>query len=111
LIPSALTVVLTRDAEDDLRSLHAYVTATGSRDQADDLLDRLLDRVAGLEHFPLRGSIPKELDLLGITEFRQVVSPPYRLIYYIADATVAVVLIADGRRDMAALLKRRLLGR
>ena len=105
------TVVVDPGAEDDLRSLHAWVTENRSPEQADKLLERLLDRVASLEQYPERGSVPKELAALGTTEFRQLVLPPYRLIYYIDGTTVVVAVIADGRRDVAALFEHRLLSR
>jgi toxin ParE1/3/4 len=35
---------------------------------------------------------------------------PYRIIYYLSDDRVIIVLIADGRRDMRSLLAQRLLG-
>ena len=46
---------------------------------------------------------------LGIRDFRQILLPPYRLIYRVMDGTVFILLIADGRRDVQALLERRLL--
>ena len=76
----------------------------------DVLLDRLLAAIETLETFPLRGSVPRELDALGIREFRQILVEPYRLIYRVVGKTVFVMVIADGRRDMQALLERRLLG-
>jgi toxin ParE1/3/4 len=63
-----------------------------------------------LASFPERGSPPRELLALGINEYRQIVSPPYRIIHYISDRCVIVVPIADGRRDMRSLLALRLLG-
>ena len=47
---------------------------------------------------------------LGIREYRQTFFKPYRVIYRIIDRRVYVFLIANGRRDMQALLERRLLG-
>jgi toxin ParE1/3/4 len=103
-------VELTDGAQADLESLHDYVAEHGSPEQAEDLLDALLDRVETLEQFPERGAIPKELAPLGITEFRQLLVPPYRLIYRVIGKVVFVSMIADGRRDMQALLQQRLLG-
>ena len=34
---------------------------------------------------------------------------PYRVIYRVVDRDVAILLIADGRRDMQSLLATRLL--
>jgi len=103
-------VELTHGAQADLEALHAYVAEHGSPEQAEELLDALLDRVETLEQFPERGAIPKELAALGITEFRQLLFPPYRLIYRVIGKAVFVSIIADGRRDMQALLQQRLLG-
>lgn len=55
--------------------------------------------------------VPQELDVLGIREFHQILMPPYRLIYRVVGATVFILAIADGRRDMQTLLKHRLLNR
>ena len=103
-------VRLTRGAEIDLEALYGYVKDNRSAEQADALLDRLLAAIETLEISPLRGSVPKELDALGIREFRQILVEPYRLIYRLGGKTVFVMVIADGRRDMQALLERRLLG-
>lgn len=104
-------VRLTEGAEGDLEAIHAWLAEHRSTEDADTLLDSFLDKVQTLERFPMRGSVPKELDALGIREFRQVLMPPYRLIYRVAGDTVFILVIADGRRDMQALLEHRLLNR
>jgi len=63
-----------------------------------------------LAAFPDRGSHPKELQALGIREYRQTFSKPHRLIYRVIGRQVFIYVIADGRRDMQSLLQRRLLG-
>jgi len=104
------TVELTYGAEKDLEQIHAYLAEHRSIDAANALLDDLIDVIESLERFPLRGAVPKELDALGIREFRQLLLRQYRVIYRVAGSKVFVVIIADGRRDMQALLERRLLG-
>lgn len=46
---------------------------------------------------------------MGIRDYREIFFKPYRIIYRVIDAIVYVFLVADGRRDMQALLQRRLL--
>jgi toxin ParE1/3/4 len=104
-------VELTQGAEDDLETIYDYVSEQRSRDEADALLDSFLGRVEALERYPRRGSIPKELELLGLKEFRQLLLSPYRIIYRVIGDTVFILLIVDGRRDMQTLLEHRLLGR
>jgi toxin ParE1/3/4 len=103
-------VRLTQGAEQDLEGLYDYLVEQRGADAAQALLDSLLSRVEALERFPDRGAVPAELDRLGIRSFRQLVHPPYRIVYQVTGQQVHVLLIADGRRDMQALLERRLLG-
>lgn len=104
-------VVLTAGAEQDLESLHDYVANAVSVASANRLLDKLMSVVERLSRFPERGDFPRELDALGIREYRQTSFKPYRVIYRVLGREVVVYMIADGRRDMQSLLARRLLGR
>ncbi len=69
-----------------------------------DLEALLFDYLA--EH----GTVPRELQSLGMREYRQLYFKPYRVIYRIIEQRVDIYQIADGRRDRLALLSRRLLG-
>ena len=62
-----------------------------------------------LSEYPERGNYPEELLDIGIREYREIFSRPYRIIYRVMENNVYVLLIADGRRDMQTLLQRRLL--
>lgn len=106
---AAFKVELTAGAQDDLRGLYRYLADYVSVAQADSVLDALLEMVESLERWPARGAVPKELDALGVREYRQVLLTPWRVIYRVQGTSVFVVLIADGRRDMQALLEQRLL--
>lgn len=55
------------------------------------------------------GRHPRELLALGIREYREVFFEPYRIICRVMGDGAYVLVIADGRRDMRALLQRRLL--
>lgn len=103
-------VLLTQDAERDLEDLHSYIATYDSLENADRVLDRLLEVAESLSTNPERGSVPKELRSLGIQDYRQSFFKPYRVIYRAVDEQVVAYLIADGRRDMQSLLARRLLG-
>jgi len=102
-------VRLTRSAQADLADIAGYLAREASPAIAAQFLDDMHELVTGLQAFPERGAVPKELEALGIQEFRQAGKRPYRVIYRIIAETVFILLIADGRRDMNALLQRRLL--
>jgi toxin ParE1/3/4 len=104
-------VELTEGAEDDLEAIFDYLAQDRSVEDATRLLDAFEDKIRTLERYPLRGAIPKELQSLGIREFRQLLMNPYRLIYRVVGRKVFIVVVADGRRDMQRLLEQRLLGR
>ncbi|HLB15786.1 MAG TPA: type II toxin-antitoxin system RelE/ParE family toxin [Burkholderiales bacterium] len=103
-------VLLTEDASSDLEELYDYVAEHDAPAKADYVLDRIERVMETLATFPERGSFPKELLALGIREYRQTFFKPYRVIYRVVGERVYVYLIVDGRRDMQALLQRRLLG-
>jgi len=103
-------VLLTAGAERDLESIYDYVSESDSVSNANHVLDRLLAIAASLAQFPERGGYPKELERVGIREYRQTWFKPYRVIYRVAGQQMIIYLIADGRRDMQSLLTRRLLG-
>jgi toxin ParE1/3/4 len=103
-------VLLTADAARDLEELYDYIAEHDAPSKADYVLDRIQKVIDALATFPERGSYPKELLVLGIRDYRQTFFKPYRVIYRIIDRRVYVYVIADGRRDMQALLERRLLG-
>ena len=103
-------VLLTLGADRDLTDIHDYIRESDSPAAAERVLDRLLETADRLAQSPNRGAFPPELIVLGMREFRQVFFKPYRLIYQVLGHRVVVHVIADGRRDMPALLARRLLG-
>jgi len=102
------TVELTRSAEADLEDIIEWIARNDSIERAMHVLDKIQSRIDSLCHQPERGSIPPELKGLGIDRFREVFFKPYRIIYHIREQRVIVGLIADGRRNMTALLQRRL---
>ena len=102
-------VSLTEDAARDLEEILGYIAEHDDPSKAGHVLDRIEEVVESLATFPERGSHPKELLSLGIRDYRQTILKPYRVIYRVVRQRVYVYLIVDGRRDIQALLARRLL--
>jgi toxin ParE1/3/4 len=103
-------VVITEDAENDLKDIVTYIAKHDSPRAAQHVLSRILEIADSLMSEPTRGTPPKELRALGDQEYRQVFFKPYRLIYRVVGEQVVIYVITDGRRDMQSLLARRLLG-
>ena len=105
----ALPVFLTNDAARDLDELYDYITPHDAPQKAEYVLGQIERAFSRLSKLPERGAHPKELLALGIVEYREIFSKPYRIIYRVVDKNVYVLRIADGRSDMQTLLQRRLL--
>jgi toxin ParE1/3/4 len=103
-------VVVSTEADRDLDDIASYIAEHDSIDRAIFVTSRIERAVSALASFPNRGPHPKELLEYGNRDFREIYFKPYRIIYRVLTDKVAVVLIADGRRDMHALMNRRLLG-
>ncbi len=102
-------VFLTEGAQRDLEEICEYIAEHDAPAKADHVLDRIEEVLESLASYPDRGSVPRELQSLGIRDYRQVFFKPYRMIYRVIGRRVYVYVIVDGRRDMQALLARRLL--
>ena len=102
-------VFLTDDAARDLEGLYDYIDIHDVSGKADYVLDQIEQVIFDLSEYPDRGSFPKELVTVGISEYREVFFKPYRIIYRVVLEKVYIMVIVDGRRDMEALLQRRLL--
>jgi toxin ParE1/3/4 len=101
---------LSPDALADLADIYDWIAANDGAARAAHVQDRILAAIAALAQHPERGAYPKELIALGVRDFRQTYFKPYRVVYKVESRFVDIYLVVDGRRDMQALLARRLLG-
>jgi toxin ParE1/3/4 len=105
----AFRVVLAAAAERDIEDIYRFIALHDSQTNADQVLDGLDRTCQALAMFPERGNIPKELQPLGIDDYREAHWKPYRIVYRIAGRRVIVYCVFDGRRDVQSFLQRRLL--
>ena len=102
-------VFLTDYAATDLEELYDYLNTHTVDGRADYVLGKMEQAFQTLDSDPNRGTFPKELLALGIHDFREIYFKPYRILYRVLENRVYVMVISDGRRDMQALLQKRLL--
>ena len=105
-------VVLTADAQQDLQELYDYIAEHDAPAKANYLLDRIEKLLISLTNMRERGAWTKELLALGIRDYRETSFRPFRVIYRVSQIDkrrmAYMYLIVDGRRDMQALLQRRM---
>jgi toxin ParE1/3/4 len=102
-------VIWLESAERDLNDIADYIAEHDSPSNAKYVIEKLLAATGSLASHPEAGARVKELEGVASREYRQVFFKPYRVIYRIMGKKVFVYVVADGRRDMQALLVRRIL--
>ncbi len=102
------TVILT-SAKTDLIQLRRYILKNFSKDVWRITYGKLKESIRNLAHFPHLGAIPQELDDIHIHQYRQLICGMNRIIYELRQNTLYVHMIVDARRDLNALLLRRLI--
>ena len=105
----AYEVFITEAAQRDLADIVEYVAANDAPEKAVRRFSKIEATILGLSEFPDRVVYPSDLVSEGLGEYREVLFKPYGIIYEVDGNAVYVYLVADGRRDMHALLQRRLL--
>jgi toxin ParE1/3/4 len=73
------------------------------------ILKRIKQKAANLYTLPERGRIVPELQDQGILQYRELIIPPWRLIYRIAEQKVYVLSVIDSRRNVEDILLNRLI--
>jgi len=101
-------VSITIAAARDLAEIRAFLIDSDSGVRAEQVLNALQEIISTLSDMPRSGNIPKELSLIGATDYRELHYQSYRAIYTIEGDTVSIVAVADGRRGMQSFLHRRL---
>mgnify|MGYP003393896432 CR=1 FL=1 len=102
-------VVILESAEQDLKELKGYLVKNFSIGTWQDTYGKLKKAIRLIKDHPLAGTVPEELELLDLSQYRQVLSGMNRIIYEVRQDIVYIHVIVDGRRDLKALLTRRLL--
>ena len=95
-------------AEDDLANIVAYV-ANDNPSNALRILKKIKETASQLYHSPTRGRIVPELQDQGILQYRELIVPPWRIMYRTAGKNVFVLSVLDSRRNVEDILLGRLI--
>ena len=96
-------------AEDDLRHIIEYI-ATDSPANALKVLKEIKRKASSLHTIPERGRIVPELQDQGILAYRELIVPPWRIVYRISEVKVYVLSVLDARQNVEDILLKRLIG-
>ncbi len=98
-------VVWSAAAAADLEAILDYIAADDPSTAA-RIFMRIRKAASKLKVMPDRGRVVPELREHGITAYREVISPPWRIIYR-AGKRVHVLAVIDGRRNLEDVLLDR----
>ena len=101
-------VIWTNVAESDLKEIIEYISVD-SPQNALRILKNIKQKTSELYTLPERNRIVPELQDQGILQYREMIIPPWRLIYRIAERKVYVLSLIDSRRNVEDLLLKRLI--
>ena len=103
---SEYSVFWSRTAETDLINIIEYI-AVDSHRNALGIFNKIKKKAADLNAFPEKGRIVPELHTQGINQYRELIIPPWRLIYRITDKNVYVLSMIDSRQNVEDILLSR----
>ena len=89
--------------------IYTCAAANAEQEQSDTILGKLNQATLALESFPLCSNVPSELEIVGITRYREIHVHPWRIIYEALEAVVHVHWVFDSRRDVAGQLAHKVL--
>lgn len=103
------TVRWSETAERDLKGIIEYI-AEDSPARAFEILTNIKEKASNLHSFPGKGRIVPELQDQGITQYRELIAAPWRIIYRISEEYVYALSVLDSRQNVEDILLKRLLG-
>ena len=95
-------------AENDLKEIIEYI-AIDSPANALKALEKVKQTASSLYTLPERGRIVPELQDQGILLYRELIVPPWRIIYRISEMKVFVLSVLDARQNVEDILLKRLI--
>lgn len=101
-------VIWSNIAEKDLVEIIEYI-ATDNPANALRIFKKVRQKASNLYSFPERGRIVPELREQGISQYRELIIPPWRMIYRISEKTVHVLSVLDSRQNIEDILLKRLI--
>ncbi len=98
----------TKPAERDLNSIIDFIIKDGF-ERANQIYKRIILKVDDLQFMPNKGRVIPELELLNITQYREIIDNPWRIFYKIDKLDIYILAVIDGRRNIEDIIFDRLI--
>lgn len=101
-------IIGTRIAANDLKAIIQYIHRDNPK-TAVNLFTKLKAAASDLALFPERERIVPELLAHGIGHYRELIVPPWRIMYRFSEERVYILAVIDARRNIEDVLLGRLI--
>ena len=101
-------VIWAKSAVQDIEEIIDYI-AQDSPLTAKKLFTQIKERVETLASSPHRGRYIPELQKQGILIYRELIIPPWRVMYRVTESNVYILTIIDSRRNVEDILLEKLI--
>lgn len=101
-------VIWTNVAENDLKEIIEYISINNPLN-ASKILQKIKNKTSNRYTLPERGRVVPALKEQGISQYRELVVPSWRLIYRIAEREIYVLSVLDSRQNVEDILLKRLI--
>ena len=98
-------------AKDDYREIRGYVKRKFGDQVWKTVEADFMKMFKQIADMPLAGSVPEEIEAIGLVHYRQRLVGQTRVIYQIKEAEIFVHMFVDTNRDFSTLLYDRLMSR
>ena len=103
------SIVWSTDATDEVLEIVAFQKEKYGARKALEIYNKLHEKVVATKSVPESGRVVPELTALGITEIRELIENPWRILYQVADNRIDVISVIDGRRNFEEILYRKIM--
>ncbi len=101
-------VVWSNAAENDVYGIIEYI-ARNNPSHAKQILHKIKRATSRLYHSPNRGRVIPELQEQGVSQYRELIMSPWRIMFRISGKSVLVLSVLDSRRNIEDILFGRLI--
>jgi len=108
MISKKYTVYWSKSAQVDLIEMIEYISLD-SYNIAEEIFEKIKKQTIKLEKFPERERTIPELNFYNITNYRELIKTPWRIIYRIEEHKVYILAVIDSRRNFEDIILKRLL--
>lgn len=99
-------IIWARVAENDLKEIIEYI-AFDSSANALRIFKKIKNKASSLYTMPERCCRVSELKDQGVMQYRELIIPPWRIMFRISEMKVYVLSVLDSRRNIEDLLLKR----